>query len=112
MAIPIAFAAAASGPKDLEREVRIACRNASYASRLMERILPDITHVLAVPDDKADEFAADQARPAQLWEPRVFPSDMPIGDVLDVRAATADLPPKERRDGRDDPGTSDSIATG
>jgi len=59
LTIPIAFSIAAQGPPEMERAVRMECRQAFYEFKLMERILPDITEVLGVGDDSgesADEF--------------------------------------------------------
>jgi CRISPR-associated protein Cas1 len=45
--VPIAFAVAAKPVANVEREVRIRCRDAFRQSRLLERIIPDIETVLA-----------------------------------------------------------------
>jgi CRISPR-associated protein Cas1 len=44
--IPLAFRIASQTPADLERVVRLACRDAFATSRLMDRMLPDIAEVL------------------------------------------------------------------
>lgn len=57
--IPLAFRLVSQDTENLERAVRLACRNAFAESRLMNRILPDIAEVLHVGDDSresADEF--------------------------------------------------------
>lgn len=57
--IPVAFRIAAQAPQDIERAVRMECRQAFHDFKLMERILPDITEVLGVSDDtgeSADEL--------------------------------------------------------
>lgn len=59
LTVPVAFKVAARNPPELEREVRMDCRNAFYEFKLMERILPDIAEVLGVSDDigeSADEL--------------------------------------------------------
>jgi CRISP-associated protein Cas1 len=59
LTVPIAFRLAATVTKDLERAVRMECRTAFHAARLMDRILPDIKEVLGVSDDPgetAEEF--------------------------------------------------------
>lgn len=59
LTIPVAFGIAADAPHELERAVRMECRQAFYDSRLMERMLPDIAEVLGVSDDageSADEL--------------------------------------------------------
>jgi CRISPR-associated protein Cas1 len=48
--VPVAFRAAAAGEHDLERRVRLACREGFYEARLMERILPDVAEVLDARD--------------------------------------------------------------
>jgi CRISPR-associated protein Cas1 len=59
LTIPVAFKVAAANPTDLERQVRIECREAFYEFKLLERLLPDIAEVLGVSDDigeSPDEF--------------------------------------------------------
>ena len=51
LTIPIAFHMTAERPEDLERMVRMECREAFYEYKLMERILPDIAEVLDAGDD-------------------------------------------------------------
>jgi CRISPR-associated protein Cas1 len=48
VSIPIAFSLAANPPSDmeLERAVRLACRDFFYTKKLMQRIVPDIEEVL------------------------------------------------------------------
>ena len=113
--IPAAFAAAASGPVELERKVRIACRDTFRQARLMERILPDIQKVLNVPEDaqdtQSDEFADDPALPGDLWEPANVPAETAIGRILNVHPVIKDLS-EELRHGSDDSGTSDPLPAG
>jgi len=45
--VPMAFRVAARNPKDPEREVRLACRDAFRQSRLLHRIIPTIEQVLS-----------------------------------------------------------------
>jgi len=89
LTIPLAFETAASQPEHLERETRIASRRRFHQAKLMQRILPDIRQCLDVVADEQDEFADDPAKPAELWEPRSFSSDTPIGQILG-RAGTGD----------------------
>lgn len=49
--VPVSFRLAATVTKELERTVRMECRKAFHAARLMERILPDIAEVLNAGDD-------------------------------------------------------------
>lgn len=46
LTIPLAFGIAAEAPDELERRVRLACRDAFDNARLMQRIIPDIEEVL------------------------------------------------------------------
>jgi len=59
LTIPIAFSVTAQGPRELERAVRMECRQVFHEFKLMERMLPDIAEVLGAGDDtgeSADEF--------------------------------------------------------
>lgn len=70
--IPLAFRLVAESTENLHARVRLACREAFKEYRLLQRILPDIEHLLDVPDDvlKAGEEAdSDPARPEPLWSP-------------------------------------------
>src|SRR5579875_1840857 len=49
LTIPIAFRVVAESTSQLERRTRQACRDAFHASRLLERIVPDIESVLGTP---------------------------------------------------------------
>lgn len=79
LSIPIAFRVAHEGAGEVERRVRLACRDAFYETRLMERILPGIAEVLGAGDDLGedpDEFEgrivtlADRTQDWGLyWEP-------------------------------------------
>jgi len=73
ISIPAAFQAAASGGTGLERQVRLACRDSFLATRLLERIIPDIQKALMLPTKKAGGkaglFDADAAAPGALWDP-------------------------------------------
>jgi len=91
--IPMSFRVAAESPTDIERRTRIACRDHFRTSRLIQRILPDIQHVLNVPDDTdalADAYADDPARPADWWQPETIPADMPIGEILKLETVTGE----------------------
>ena len=113
--IPVAFAMAAAGGGDIERRVRIACRDAFRKARLMERILPDIAKCLDLPEavaEQTDDFADDGARPADLWEPDTTSADAPIGRVLSVEALRASTQVWEKTDDRHDTGTSEPLPAG
>lgn len=68
--VPIAFEIVSQDNLDIEKRVRAACREKFRETKLLERILPDIDEILALPVDLQGEFAADidKALPEQLWE--------------------------------------------
>lgn len=85
LTIPIAFEVAAANPDHLEQQVRAECRRRFHRARLLQRVLPDIRHVLNIPDQQAsedDRFADDPAMPHELWEPKGFSSNTPISEIL------------------------------
>jgi CRISPR-associated protein Cas1 len=71
--IPLAFRAVAEGKDGMERRVRMTCRDLFAATRLLERIIPDIQTVLEVPARGAaldgDRFDNDASAPGTLWDP-------------------------------------------
>lgn len=69
--IPMAFEEAGKGSDDLERRVRMACREGFAKTRFLKRIIPDIQKVLGVGKDAEhdDTFASDAAAPGGLWDP-------------------------------------------
>ncbi len=83
--IPLAFQAAAAGAKDLERRVRLACRDAFQQQHILAHIVPDLDRVLSLPDfplsplpdagidEQAQktpvDFDEDPAQPGPLWDP-------------------------------------------
>jgi CRISPR-associated protein Cas1 len=72
--IPAAFAAVIrGGDAQIEMRVRKACRDAFYETRLLERIVPDISAALGLDEQKfATEqalFDSDEAAPGGLWDP-------------------------------------------
>jgi CRISPR-associated protein Cas1 len=112
--IPAAFEAA-KNPVDLERRVRLGCRDAFVANRLIERILPDIRKALDIPEEQAaqeDEFADDEARPSELWQPQAVSASTPIGQILRLQPLVADLTPKGADRGDSDSGTSHTRPAG
>ena len=58
-------------PPNLERAVRLACRDKFRAVKLLQRIVPDIQKALDVQSDPAAEFEpdSDSALPTALWTP-------------------------------------------
>jgi CRISPR-associated protein Cas1 len=91
--IPIAFGLAAQNPPNLEREVRMACRECFRLGKLTACILPDIAKVLAVPKELAeaveDEYADDPALPAEWWTPAGIGAETPIGEILAVASPSS-----------------------
>lgn len=70
LTIPLAFNAAAEGGNDLERRVRIGCRDVFRESRLVQRIIPDIRQVLGDVDPEESFLPdSDEALPTDLWNP-------------------------------------------
>lgn len=64
--VPVAFRIAAKTPKNSEREVRLACRDAFRQTRLLHRIIPSIEEMLAageIEKPKAHEEAVPIAIP-------------------------------------------------
>lgn len=62
--VPVAFRIAARSPRDPEREVRLACRDAFRQSRILHRIIPTIEEVLASGELKMPEPAPESIEPA------------------------------------------------
>lgn len=73
ISIPVAFEIAAEGGGELERRVRLACRDRFVSGRLLSRIVPDIQSVLSLPGQGITEgafgFDDDAAAPGFLWDP-------------------------------------------
>jgi CRISPR-associated protein Cas1 len=70
--VPLAFRLTAEGADDLERRVRLACRQAIHEARLMERILPDIAEVLHVADDSGERPEELEGRAVALADRAEF----------------------------------------
>ncbi len=71
--IPVAFQMTAQGADQLERRVRLGCRDLFASTRLLERIIPDIKGVLGLPKRQAkddEQFDRDPASPGALWDPQ------------------------------------------
>jgi CRISP-associated protein Cas1 len=81
LSIPVAFEAAAEGGEEIERRVRLRCRDLFRERGLLRRIVPDIRRVLAEPEgeDTFDEvLATDPALPAELWTPSREVAEAPL----------------------------------
>lgn len=73
--VPVAFQIAASAPPgNLERAVRLACRDRFRQTRLLERIIPDIEKVLAAGEVEPPEAPTDSVAPA-------IPNPEKLGDA-------------------------------
>jgi CRISPR-associated protein Cas1 len=68
--VPVAFRAAAEAQGQLERQVRITCRDRFVSTRLLERIIPDIQSALMLSKASVSdsEFDLDAAAPGLLWD--------------------------------------------
>jgi CRISPR-associated protein Cas1 len=68
---PIAFKTAAEAPPQMDRVVRLRCRDKFRETKLLSRIIPDIVEALG--DEKTDEEGSaldeDPALPTELWTP-------------------------------------------
>jgi len=73
MTIPAAFNAVQDETDNLERQVRLHCRDAFKKSRLLARIVDDIDRVLgtrpATGEPTGELYDIDQATPGGLWDP-------------------------------------------
>jgi len=71
--IPIAFEAASLGLPNLERNVRLLCRDSFNKNNLLPRIVQDIEKVLSVeiPEEEYPDFDAEDAYPAGIWDPNL-----------------------------------------
>lgn len=72
LTLPVAFEVAASNPDNLERAVRLRCRDVFRDHKLMSRIVPDIQKALGTPNELMEEWFApdaDAAKPTDLWTP-------------------------------------------
>lgn len=64
--IPIAFQIAAESAQQIEKRTRAAVREKMREVKLLQRILPDIDHVLEIESASEDAFGEDPA--SELWE--------------------------------------------
>lgn len=72
LTVPLAFEAARENPPNLERWVRVKCRDIFRESRLLQRIVPDIKKALGGKEVEEEvDFApdSDPALPTELWTP-------------------------------------------
>lgn len=73
--VPIAFRGVAEGWDELERRVRLTCRDTFVSTNLLERIIPDICKVLGLEENKVspddEQMDEEPAAPGPLWDPEV-----------------------------------------
>lgn len=72
LTLPVAFRAAAVPLSELERRVRLACRDAFHEQKLLSRIAPDIERALGkagFEDSSGLLVDEDEALPTDLWDP-------------------------------------------
>jgi CRISPR-associated protein Cas1 len=72
LTIPLAFRLVAESLINLEARVRHACRDVFREKRLLDRILPDIDHLLGLSAEELEvgsEADSDPALPEPLWSP-------------------------------------------
>jgi CRISP-associated protein Cas1 len=66
VSIPVAFRTVAASTQDVERRVRLLCRDIFYESRILDRILPDIAEVLDAGDDLGERAGELEGRAVSL----------------------------------------------
>ncbi len=66
LSIPAAFEVVAESEEKTESRVRTLCRQRFKEAKLLKRILPDIDHLLEIPENVEDSFALDP--PSALWK--------------------------------------------
>jgi len=73
--IPVAFECTAEGSENIERRVRLKCRDVFWEMRLLERIIPDIERVLTVSgcelkdEDGFVDYDGSVDLPGLIWDP-------------------------------------------
>ena len=72
--VPVAFRIAARNPNNPERDVRLACRGAFRQSKVLQRIIPTIEHILAAGGLEKPKPPEESVEPA-------IPNKEGIGDA-------------------------------
>jgi CRISPR-associated protein Cas1 len=95
LTIPAAFRAVADEPENLERQVRLRCRDAFRGSRLLARIVDDIDRALGARSGEGDAtgalFDLEFAMPGGLWDPAgTVPGGENYGEVEEAGDDGAD----------------------
>jgi len=96
--LPVAFRIVGESSQRVEPRVREACRQAFKDEKLLRRILPDIEHLLVIPQEVLDagrEADSDPARPEPLWTPldetRAPAAALPESEALQRRRQRAEV---------------------
>lgn len=68
--IPLAFDVAREGDVDLERRVRLGCRDVFHRTKLLERVASDLNDLFEQIGEEADsdQFDTELAAPGDLWD--------------------------------------------
>lgn len=85
LTMPVAFQAAAVPLPDLERRVRLLCRDIFHERKLLTRIVPDIQRALGGDEPAGDGsplIDEDAALPTDLWDPEGAPVESEVGAEL------------------------------
>jgi len=100
VSIPVAFRSVTQGTNELERRVRLACRDMFVSTRLLERIIPDVQAALSCPvrgaPREGEQFDRESGVPGSLWDPEE-------GEVEGGRIHPLDAAETEADDGGSDP---------
>ncbi len=86
---PVAFRLAAVNPPEIERAVRLECRQIFAQRKIMDQIVPDIAKLLEMSteqlDAEGDNYAQDAADPAPWCNPETFSTELPIEQILAMK---------------------------
>ncbi len=72
--VPVAFRIASKNPREPERQVRLACRDAFRQTRLLHRIIPAIEEILAAGE-------VERPKPPEESVPPAIPNKESLGDA-------------------------------
>lgn len=107
LTVPVAFKQAATDRHDLERKVRVACRQAFHDFKLMDKILPDIAEVLNAGDDTGEIPGEFEGRANSMAAPNATGSVRGQPEQTDPGRTVDESPQEDQSGGRnatvDDP---------
>lgn len=93
--VPVAFRTVSEGGENVDRRVRLACRDEFVSTRLLRRIIPDIQSALLLTRKESltelDPYDNEIGAPGPLWDPEDT-------DVEGGRAYSPELEHGEKRD--------------